>query len=425
MKKMLKILLSITVAGFLTMPLYGNDKSNIPVDEIRDFVDVYNAIRHDYVDKKDGKTLIDYAIKGMVNGLDPHSAYYDKSASAAANRDVKGSYWGFGFQLEIRSGRLLIVSPIADSPADKAGLQPGDHIIKVDDTVIKNMSMNDVAELFAKKKKVTLTIIRKAEKPQQIKLAKATVDVPSIKSKILDKHYGYIRIRQFQTGTADQFDRALTTLIDQDDIKGLVIDMRNNPGGLVRAATAIADKFLPGGLIVSIKNKNTGSEDKIHANKATLAPKLPLVVMINEGSASASELLSGALQDHHRAIIVGNKSFGKASVQTVLNLSKGNAVKLTTGRYYTPNGHSIQALGITPDIILARLSVKNDHPDLLSYSEANIPKHLAPSVESRADEKSADKVAKDSNLALAKSDLQLAEALYVLKTVYIGQQQRQ
>lgn len=408
------------LAFALTLPLVSHAKSNatLPLDEIRNFVDVYNVIKHEYVEEKDGKTLIDFAIEGMLNGLDPHSMYLKKAQLEDFQETSSGSYVGFGFQLDIVNGLLMIVSPIPNSPAEKAGLKPNDRIVKINKTLIENMSMIDIDGLLNVGDSVDLTISRAGEKTKVVKLERTKIDLPSVNAKILDKNYGYIRVTQFQDNTAAQFQQSLDKQLTEN-VKGVIIDLRNNPGGLVHAATAIADNFLAAGLIVSTKNPNTGSEEKVHAQtESTLAKELPLVVLINEGSASASELLAGALQSHKRALIVGQASFGKGSVQNLIPLSNGDAIKLTTARYYTPSGQSIQAKGITPDIELSQLTVDEKDVDLLSYSESDIAGHL-PQKSTPKSGKNGNKKDNDSTsgTALAKSDLQLFEALNVLKVM--------
>lgn len=412
---------------------FAKTKANLPLEEIHNFVDVYNTIKTEYVNEQEGKELIDLAIKGMLNGLDPHSIYLKADELKDFNKVSSGNYKGFGFKLEMVAGKLIIVAAIPDSPADKANILSGDIIAEIDGTVIDNLSMHEVQALFKDKDSITLTIMSKKHDTRKVTLTRSTVVLPSIKQKILDNDYGYIRVSQFQVETGEQFEKALIQLLVKN-IKGLVLDLRNNPGGLLSSATTIADAFLDAGLIVSTKNNNTDSEEKIHATKNTLAAKLPLVVLINKGSASASELLAGALQNHHRAIIVGQTSFGKGSVQNVIPLGNGDAIKLTTAHYYTPNGTSIQATGITPDIILSELQVEEKDANLLSYSEANITGHLENPKKDQQSRKTSNKkqhkkTNKKSNkpseqadeslsgVALAKSDLQLFEALNVLKVL--------
>ncbi|PID66620.1 MAG: peptidase S41 [Gammaproteobacteria bacterium] len=418
------------LAVILALPLGLQAKSTaaLPLDEIRNFVDVYHIVKNEYVEEKDGKTLIDFAIKGMLDGLDPHSAYLEKSQLKDYREDANGSYLGFGVSWTISNGKLIIIAPIADSPAEKAGIKANDRVVKIDNTVIENMSMSDIDKLLKDKEEVSFTITDSSNKDKVVKLKRTTINLPSVTAKILDKDYGYIQINQFQDNTTKQFEEALTEQLDKK-VKGVIVDLRNNPGGLVYAATDIADLFLDAGLIVSTKNPNTGSEEKVHAEKdTTIAKDIPLVILINEGSASASEILTGALQSHKRALVVGQPSFGKGSVQSIVPLSNGDAVKLTVARYYTPNGDSIQAKGITPDIILSQLSVEEKEVDLLSYNEADIAGHLSAESpktgkdnENKKDKKT-DKNKKKtprkgdlSATSLAKSDLQLFEALNVLK----------
>lgn len=435
MKKKLFILF---VCLFSSQGLWAKSEATLPLDEIRNFVDVYQIIRQEYVDEKAGDTLIDLAIKGMLQGLDPHSEYFKQAEMDDYQQSTQGKYLGFGIQLTIKKGRLVIISPIPDSPADKQGLLPNDIIAEIDGVIIDNLSMSAAGKLLSDKTTVTLTIARRGEAPFQVTLKKSSVVLPSVVAKKLMDDYGYIRIKQFQENTREQFDSSLKKLLKQS-VKGLVLDLRNNPGGLLHAATGVADAFLSAGLIVSMKNQNTGDEEKIHASKETLAEKLPLVVLLNEGSASAAELLTGALQDHRRAIVVGNPSFGKGSVQNMVTLSNGDAIKLTTARYYTPNGVSIQAEGITPDILLSQLKVENQKINLLSYNESKIaghlpsrqpepqspqPKHVPEqtSSEQSLSEKKAKQSEKtlknvDGGDTLAKEDLQLYEALTVLKVL--------
>lgn len=447
MIKKLSLCLLISTALVSGNIATAKNKANLPLEEIRNFVDVYNAIKTEYVSEQDGKALIDLAIKGMLNGLDPHSAYLKADELKRFSDATSGSYMGFGVQLDMVAGKLIIVTAIPDSPADKANLQSGDIIAEIDDTVIENLSMEAAKKLFKDKDTITLTIMSKGHKTRKVTLTKTTVVLPSVKQKILDSDYGYIRITQFQNDTGKQFETALIKLLNKD-IKGLVLDLRNNPGGLLSAATTVADAFLDAGLIVSTKNENTGTEDKIHAHESTLAAELPLVILINKGSASASELLAGALQNHNRAVVVGQSSFGKGSVQNVVPLSNGDAIKLTIAHYYTPDGTSIQAEGITPDIVLSQLKVDEKEIDLLSYGEADIQGHLSnpKKTDKPSDRKnnnqskdkpkdkpkeknnnkkpkkkttqSPDKAAKSlSGIELAKSDLQLFEALNVLKVL--------
>lgn len=413
MKKLFAVLILI----HLTYTASAKTESNVPVDEIRNFIDIYNVIRNDYVEEKDGKTLLDYAIEGMLSGLDPHSAYFKQSELDNFNDSTQGTFFGFGVQLDMQNGKLIIIAPIPGSPADEAGLKARDQIIKIDDQVIENLSLPEVMTLLKETDTVTFTVQRREEKPKTYTVTKSTVEIPSVNSKLLEAGYGYLQITQFQQKTDQMFARQLQSLLDED-INGLIVDLRNNPGGLVHVATNIADQFLDAGLIVSTKNENTGVEDKIHATKNVMAEDMPLVILINEGSASASELLAGALQSHKRAIVVGQPSFGKGSVQNVITLSNGDAIKLTTGRYYTPNGESIQAKGITPDIQLSQLTVSEAEIDLLSYSEADIKGHLPPQ---QRDDANSNLSQEASEKTLAKNDLQLFEALNILKVLVLTQ----
>ncbi|PIE44526.1 MAG: peptidase S41 [Gammaproteobacteria bacterium] len=398
-KLLLPLLMSV-----LIQPAAAKTTATLPLDEIRNFVDVYNTIKNEYVEEKDGKTLIDFAIEGMLNGLDPHSVYLKKSLLKDFTENTNGSYIGFGFSLEMNNGRLIVVAPIADSPAEKAGIRSGDQIVKIDDTIISKMNMPEVSELLKNKQSVKLTIERKDTTTKVFTLARSTVILPSVSGRILDKDYGYIRVSEFQANTAEQFDEQLKKQL-QNPIKGLVLDLRNNPGGLVHAATEIADDFLTAGLIVSTKNQNNGSEEKVHAYEETMAKDLPLVVLINEGSASASELLAGALQSHNRAVIVGQPSFGKGS--NLLSYGEANIA----GHLHAPNSNKPEQ---KPQEQSQEQSNDEDKLKNKPSSPPSNPSNELPSADSATPEKA---TIADHGDALAKSDLQLFEALNVLKVL--------
>ncbi len=411
MKKNSIIKLSAAIAvSFLSFQAPA--KNNLPVKEIQNFVEVFNLLKTQYVDEKNSAELIDNAISGMLSGLDPHSAYIKKTKKEDFNNDINGQYTGLGVELDVVDGNLIVVSPITNSPAEKAGVKAGDNIVKIDDKVIRNMQMHDISNLIRKSKTETINLVikRKGEKTLKISVTKGKVSLTSIYSKLLDDKFAHIFISQFQSDTAKDFIAEVNKLQKETKLEGIIIDLRNNPGGLVTSATKIADYFLKSGLIVRTKNNNSGLESKINATDKQYN-KIPLVVLINKGSASASELLAGALQDHKRAIIVGQKSFGKGSVQNIIPLSNGDIVKITTAKYYTPNNVSIQAKGITPDITLADLEVKKSEVELLAYKEKDIDNHI------KSDKKAQNKTVSFSSTQVAKTDFQLFEALNIMKTI--------
>ncbi|TRZ94519.1 MAG: S41 family peptidase [Rhodocyclaceae bacterium] len=357
----------------------GKDEalSALPVEELRSFADVYNAIKQGYVEPVDDKKLITHAISGMLANLDPHSAYLDADSFKDLQVSTQGEFGGLGIEVGMEDGFVKVVSPIEDTPAFRAGLKPGDLIVKLDDTPVKGLTLNDAVKKMRGKPKtqIRLTIVRKGEtKPFEVTLTREKIKVQSVKSKLLESGYGYLRITQFQEETAPDVVKHLEKLAKEDKdakgdgIKGLVLDLRNDPGGLLNGAVGVSAAFLQAKTLVTSTDGRTedakrrytaspedyqrGYKDDFMKNLPTFAKTTPIVVLVNGGSASASEIVAGALQDHKRAVVMGTQTFGKGSVQTVLPLSNGAAIKLTTARYYTPSGRSIQAKGITPDIIV-------------------------------------------------------------------------
>lgn len=420
---MFKQFIFISVFSFSVV---GAKEAAIPTEEIKNFVDVYNVIRREYVEEVSPEMLIDNAIEGMLSGLDPHSAYLKKSKAEDFYRDTNGQFSGIGIEIEIVNGQLKVIAPIADSPAEKAGILANDTIIKINDKLVDELPMHEVVKLLRGEpgEIIDFVVQREGGGTENITVVRDLINIPSISDKVLSPGYAVIRITQFQENTANEFSQALNKL-NANDLKGLIIDLRNNPGGYIDEATGVADLFLSSGLIVSTKNNNTGEEERIRANLKSDAVKTPLVVLINRGSASASELLAATLQDHQRAVIVGQKSFGKGSVQDIVPLSNGDAVKLTIAQYYTPNGNAIQAKGVVPDIEIASLSIKEDKINLLSYSEKDIIGHLPNPNQSSASETVKEPLTDVGNneiLALAKQDFQLYEALNILKTLTFREQ---
>ncbi|BBP03215.1 peptidase S41 [Sulfuriferula plumbiphila] len=371
----------------------------LPLDELRTFAEVYGKIKSDYVEPVDDKTLIDSAINGMLSGLDPHSAYMNADEFKDLQVGTQGEFGGLGIEVGMEDGFVKVVSPIDDTPAFKAGLKPGDLIIKLDDTPVKGMTINDAVKRMRGKPNtpIVLTILRKGvSKPFAVTLIRAVIKVKSVKYKLAENGYGYIRITQFQERTGEDLAHALEVLQKDNGgapLKGLVLDLRNDPGGLLNSAVGVAAAFVkPNSLVVYTDGRTADAKMKLNAspeyylrgNQADYLKGLPawtktvpIVVLVNGGSASASEIVSGALQDDKRAIIMGTQSFGKGSVQTVLPLGNGTGIKLTTARYYTPAGRSIQNKGITPDIVVEEGTVTGAQRDPnLNIREADLDRHL-------------------------------------------------
>ncbi|MCF7981397.1 MAG: S41 family peptidase [Pseudomonadales bacterium] len=398
----------------------------LPLEDLRTFTDIFDRIKKAYVEPVDDKTLLENAIRGMLEGLDPHSVYLEKEAFDDLQENTKGEFGGLGLEVEMENGFVKVVSPIDDTPAIKAGIQSQDLILKIDDAPVKGMTLQEAVGLMRGEPgtKITLTIAREGEtKPLVLTLTRDLIKVASIKSRSLEEGFGYIRITQFQVTTGDDLVKAIKKLHKENSpLKGLVLDLRNNPGGVLNAAVEVSDAFLNDGLIVYTKGRLPNSELRYSATPDDPSQQVPLVVLINGGSASASEIVAGALQDHHRAVIMGTESFGKGSVQTVLPLNNERALKLTTARYYTPNGRSIQAEGITPDINIENAKVTSLTTGSLRFKEADLKGHL----EHIGDEKikpnkSSSAKPNGHEMDLAETDFQLHEALNLLKGIYIIQ----
>lgn len=354
--------------------------SRVPLDEIRRFVTVYNAVRAAYVDPVDDKKLMQSAVRGLLLELDPHSTYFDKEDAQAFDEQATGAYEGIGVELLQQDNTLKVVSPIDDTPAARAGLRAGDLIVAIDGKPISAIEAMEPLRGPAGSK-VVLTIERGEERPFDVTVTRETIRVTSVRSRMLEPGYGYVRISTFQADTGADFQKNIAQLQAQagGKLKGLVLDLRSNPGGLLTAAVQVADDLLEKGGIVSTRGRISISDARFDATPGDLLKGAPVVVLADAGSASASEVLAGALRDNQRARIVGSRTFGKGSVQTVLPLDNGDSVKLTTARYYTPSGRSIQATGILPDVELAAEpndAQKDLPPSLADYSEASLPGHL-------------------------------------------------
>jgi carboxyl-terminal processing protease len=393
------------------------DKGQLPLDELRTFADVYNQIRVGYVHEIDDSTLLEYAIEGMLSGLDPHSVYLTEDAFKDLQDTTSGEFSGLGLEVGMEDGYVKIISPIDGSPAAAAKLQSGDIILKLDNVPMQGMSLNEAIDIMRgdKGSKIELTIGRPGQsQPFTVTLVRDTIKVASVRERWLEPGYGYIRIAQFQQTTGADVEKALRKLTDKGALKGLVLDLRNNPGGVLGASVDVAGLFLDGGPVVYTEGRLPNSDMNYDADPVDNSKGIPVVVLINSGSASASEIVAGALQDRGRAVVMGTRSFGKGSVQTILPLSETRAVKLTTALYFTPNGRSIQAEGIEPDILVERATVTAiDEPQYVT--EADLSKHLDNvNGDSKKTQASADSASK-----IRSTDNQLYEALSLLKGLNI------
>ncbi len=367
-------------------------RANLPIEELRTFAEVFNAIKQGYVEPIEDKKLITHAISGMLSNLDPHSSYLDADSFKDLQTSTQGEFGGLGIEVGMEDGLVKVISPIEDTPAYRAGVKTGDLIFKLDDKLVKGMTLTDAVKRMRGKPKtqIKLSIIRKGEaKPIEITLTREIIKVQSVKSKLVEDGYGYLRITSFQENTAASVVKHLNDLYKPGSLKGLVLDLRNDPGGLLNAAIGVSASFLPYKTLITSTDGRVpdakhqyfvepedylrGSRDDFIKGLPVEALKVPMVVLINGGSASASEIVAGALQDHKRAVIMGTTSFGKGSVQTVIPLPGNTAIKLTTARYFTPSGRSIQAKGIVPDITVEETA---NGTSAMRLREADLENHL-------------------------------------------------
>jgi carboxyl-terminal processing protease len=402
-------------------------QATLPIAELRTFTDVFGRIKNDYVVEVDDKELIENAIRGMLSGLDPHSSYLDAEDYTELQVGTTGQFGGLGIEVGMEDGFVKVIAPIDDTPAKRAGIQAGDLVIRLDDTPVKGMTLNDAVKIMRGKPgtDIELTIVREGEdKPLKISITRDVIKVKSVRSRMLEPGFAYLRISQFQSKTADNLIDAIEDLKKENDgtLEGLVLDLRNNPGGVLSGAVAVSDAFLTKGMIVYTEGRIEDSRLRFNATPDDVLDGAPIVVLVNQGSASASEIVAGALQDHERALILGTKTFGKGSVQTILPLSSNSALKLTTARYYTPEGRSIQAEGITPDIELERVKVSTIKGTIKPIKEADLSRHLengnGDAHKSDADK---DKNADKKREIMISDDYALYEALNLLKGIAILQ----
>lgn len=387
-KKIVAILVLIGMTFFVlswsSLTARTNPEGSGIYQYLRLFSDVLNLVQDNYVEKVESKELIYGAINGMLKDLDPHSSFLKPEDYKELQIETKGKFGGLGIEITIKDSILTVVSPLEGTPADRAGMEAGDQIVKIDDEPTQDMSLMEAVQKMRGPKgtKVKLTVIRKGEKkPLEFDIVRDVITIQSVKSQMLEPSYGYVRISSFQSGTANDLRKALDELEKQNQpLQGLVLDLRNDPGGLLDQAVEVSDEFLDSGLIVYTGGRLESQKMRFEAHKNDKPHNYPIVVLVNAGSASASEIVAGALQDHKRAIILGEPTFGKGSVQTVIPLNDGSAIRLTTSLYYTPSGRSIQAKGIEPDIIVKReLGEKTDDEEareIQRIREKNLPRHM-------------------------------------------------
>ena len=416
---LLVFLLGITIG--LSRSHKVSARSNNIYEELKVFTDVLGLLQKEYVEETKSNELMYGAIKGMLETLDPHSAFMPPNMYKEMQEETKGRFEGLGIEITIKEGILMVVSPIEDTPAFKAGILAGDQILKIDGDSTKNLTLMDSVKRLRGPKgtQVTITIMREGfTKPREFTLTRDVIPVRSVRHELLEKQYGYIRLSQFQEKTEGELDKALKALEEESkgSVKGLVLDLRNNPGGLLDQAVKVADRFIESGLIVSMEGRREDQKMKFFAHSQGTIARYPLIVLVNGGSASASEIVAGAIQDHGRGILVGTQTFGKGSVQTIFPLKDGSGLRLTTARYFTPNGRSIQAKGIIPDILVKPALSEEEKVTPLPKQpmEKDLERHLIETEKGPPTEK--EKPMKEEAKAKKPSDPQLERALELLKS---------
>ncbi len=358
-------------------PIQAQDtRAPIPYEEIMAFSRIFETIRESYVEPVDDAKLMEDAIRGMIAGLDPHSTLLDQRDASQIRINTSGEYGGLGMEVTKDGNVIKVISPFDDSPADREGIRPGDLIIRIGGTAIGDLSLQEAVELMrgVAGSEVELTIVRAGRnQPFTVTLTREVIKLKSVRSYALEPNFGYTRITMFQATTANLLNAAIRSLYEEEgDLYGVVLDLRNNPGGALRSAVEVSDLFIDDGVIVSIKGRD-GVKGEFKASPGDLLQDVPIVVLVNEGSASASEIVAGALQDHERAVIMGTKTFGKGSVQSILDITQDTAIKLTTSFYYTPNDRSFQSRGIEPDIVVANRVIEESGENSQSFSESDLP----------------------------------------------------
>jgi|TARA_B110000211_G_scaffold138845_1_gene158754 carboxyl-terminal processing protease len=424
------ILLGLSLAiGHSVYALKDNqtESLDIPFESLQAFTDVFSRVKSDYVEGVDDKKLIEDAIRGMLSGLDPHSAFMNTAEFNELKVGTTGQFGGLGIEVSMENGFVKVISPIDDTPASRAGLKPSDLIIQLDEAPVKGMTLNDAVKIMRGEPNtdILLTIVREGESaPLEFTITREIIRVKSVKSRILEDGYGYVRIASFQSRTTTDLLKSITELQKKAPLKGLVLDLRNNPGGVLSGAVGVSNAFINDGLVVYTEGRIDNSSHRYTATPGDSLNGAPLIILINGGSASASEIVAGAMQDHKRAIIMGTKSFGKGSVQTIQELQNGSAVKITTARYFTPNGRSIQAKGIMPDIELKTLRLPaSDTDGRKSFSENDLSGHLSNPEDDETfdgEQSESDTLKNEEKVQnLAEVDFQLYEALNLLKGMNI------
>ncbi|OUT75991.1 MAG: peptidase S41 [Betaproteobacteria bacterium TMED22] len=413
----------------------------LPIDELRSFTEVYGRVKNDYVEAVDDKELIEEAINGMLSGLDPHSAYLNEEAFTEMKVGTQGEFGGLGIEVSMEDGFVKVVAPIEDTPAWNAGLKSGDLIIKLDESNVKGMTLNDAVKLMRGKPgtDIVLTIVRKGEpQPQTITVTRDIIQIQSVKYRMLEDDYAYFRVTQFQEHTGEKLGQAIEKLFAENEgpMKGMILDLRNDPGGLLTSSIGVSAAFLQKDKLVVYTEGRTndarmrmyarpefyarGTKGDYLANVPEAAKTVPMVVLVNGGSASASEIVAGALQDHRRAVIMGTQTFGKGSVQTILPLGNGTAIKLTTARYFTPSGQSIQAKGITPDIIVEDATVETKATSPMMRKEADLKNRLDnPQGGGESEAQESEPIDEATASSGETADYQLSQALNLLKGLQI------
>ena len=420
----------IGVSASITGNVFANKQTanGLPLNELRNLSDIFSRIKSDYVEDVEDKVLLENAIKGMLSGLDPHSTYLNADEYKELKIGTTGQFGGLGIQVGMEDGFVKVISPIDDTPAFRAGVESGDLIVRLDEKSVKGMSLNDAVKIMRGEpgSEIKLTIVRKGEdKPLVIVITRAIIKVDSVKNRMLEPGYGYVRISNFQSKTPRDLLKAINSLKKEfgSDLNGLVLDLRNNPGGVLNAAADVSDLFINKGKLVYTEGRIKNSKFEFNARPGDVMNGAPIVVLINGGSASASEIVAGALQDHHRAVLMGSKSFGKGSVQTIQELRSGGAVKITTARYFTPSGRSIQGEGITPDINLDDFKVTKVETNGVSrLKESDLDKHITnpdKTDDEIKQENDAKEESENGKKVLAAEDYQLHEALVLLKGLSI------
>jgi carboxyl-terminal processing protease len=388
----------------------------LPLNELRVFAEAFDRVSSAYVEEIDDRTLLENAIKGMLSQLDPHSAYLDRSSFSDLQETTTGNYGGLGLEVGMEDGFIKVIAPMDGTPAARAGIEPGDLIIELNDVPVKGLNLTEAIKDMRGEAgtEVRLTIVREGNSvPKVLVLTREIIQVASVRQRLLEDGYGYLRIAQFQSKTGSEVEEAVERLSEEGRLSGLIIDLRNNPGGVLQSAVEVSDVFVSEGLLVYTTGRLSNADLKFNATTPDATGGVPIVVLVNEGTASASEIVAGALQDHNRAVIMGTNTFGKGSVQTILPLNNEKAIKLTTALYFTPNGRSIQAEGIIPDIRVDRSTVTKLKGNPWRIKEKDLPGHLANGNGEETSQES------ENSPELASKDYQLNEALALLKGLNI------